>query len=494
MSLPWYVTGAARPDYAKYKGWEKDTARTQKAVQKARNSQLPASTWTPPSTTAAAPSALRPEWAPAPTWPTQERVAAQPAPQSTRPGILESVWNSVVDFGGEPGKSDDLSRARDAQAQRDLLQQRSEDFYAQRRREVAHGPFGLTFDPNSTTPLSIQPGVNLAGRDVQADRANAATAARLTAAADAYEKQQAREDKAEQRAARRSNRDRKENVVVLTQDEWNAMTPAQQNAVRFNSDLYAAVERDKANQDQYDPTAQERQAYDAILNDVFGTTQSDNPYGITYAPETVGVLKNLDLIPAQDLGTLDDFLKMDVAITAKQVQQIERALQPEGPEHLVGRAELTPAEQRLERAQALTRAQGQITSRLEGELERGRRVLAGMSEDQARVEAAKLGAVLDESESLVGQLDQQQALDVDYVVRFMAEDRHDVQEGLRGFSAMVEERGYDENTQQKMYQAIIESVQNAATDGPWQGLAEDVPLRTPQQVADALGIPLQKVG
>ena len=312
---------------------------------------------------------------------------------------------------------------------------------------------------------------------------------------DSDEMKVVREEEAKQEREAANAKDRKEHIAPITPDQWNAMTADQQNAIRFNTDLVAAVERDRAMQKKYDPTDEQQAAYDNVLLDVFGTTESYAPGGIKYAPETVALLKNLDTIPAQQLGTLDDFLKLDVAITAKQVAQIDKALQPSGPEHLVGRRELNPAEQRLARAQALTRAQGQISSRLEGELERGRRLISDMTSGVNSAAAAELGAIVKDPD-LLGALSTEEADTVNLFTRYLADPRNDVAaENATTVMAGLADMGYDERAQQKLYNAIAEAARNGTTGGPWFDQEEDqgIRWRTPQQVADALGLPMQKV-
>lgn len=496
MLLPWYVTGAARPESAKYEGYKKDVKKTQSLVDAVRRANQ-----------SAPPPAAAPAWSPAPAARTPAPVAltSPSAPQPVQQTYQPLPQMSMAPVATQPQMSmvpATVLNPEQAEAEQPAGYQPpdplgwypggSEGFWA-RIRTVPQIP-GALWDAGAGLGIDLStPGTESRGKEKAAEQAERRQAANDLIQGVVDRKQ------ADETIERGTEKDRKENVVQITLDEWNAMSPAQQNAVRFNTDLVAAVERDRANQKQYDPSMTEKAAYDAVLMDVFGTTASSAPGGLEYAPETVGVLKNLDLIPAQDLGTLDDFLKLDVAITAKQVEQIERQLQPTGPEHLVGRNELTPAEERLQRAQALTRAQGQISSRLEGELERGRRLISDMSAEANTAAAAELGAIVQNEQDVMGSLAENEATVVNSVTRYLADPRNDisgesadsVMQGIAEFDA-----GLDENSQKRIYAAIVEAARRGATGGSWFDQEADAGIkwRTPQQVAGALGLPMQKVG
>lgn len=490
MSLPWYMTGAARPDYAKFKG----------SAKRDREAQArPTTPYTPPALPQSSPSyrppapAAVPEYqstfrrTTAPSWTPQEQVAAQPKSPET-PSLWTRAWTNIVNYG-----SDEAVEARKVAAAEQ--QKRQEDaaamLVAARKDRDVTGPFGLQFDPNKVTGemVTIDPDRNFAGgltpKGAEQEAADARQA-RYEASRKAFD-QRARQSK-------RRGRDRKEVSDVLTLEEWNAMSPEQQTAVQFNADLYAAVEADRQNQEQYDPTDEEMEAYNATLEDVFGTSFSEAPQGIEYAPETVGFVQNLDTLPQQDVGSLDDYLKLDVAITAKQVKNIERALQPEGPDHLVGQNELTPAQQRLARAQALTRAQGQINSRVQGELERGKRLLTGMTTTVNNDIATELGAV--EAESPIKQLKGKPEVDlVNQYMSFLADANIDMDEVLGKINADLAEEYEDESDRERIYSALVDSTMRAATgEGSWYEATEGVTYRTPQQVATRLGVPAIRRG
>jgi hypothetical protein len=100
----------------------------------------------------------------------------------------------------------------------------------------------------------------------------------------------------------------------VTQEAWDRMSPQQQNALRFNTELIRAVELDQSLKGQ--------EASDDYRNQVaemFGTQGGSE----MYAPNTLALLQGMDMgrLRGQDL---DEYLTFDRAYTAQEVA----ALQP----------------------------------------------------------------------------------------------------------------------------------------------------------------------
>jgi hypothetical protein len=287
---------------------------------------------------------------------------------------------------------------------------------------------------------------------------------------------------------------RKERIQPLTDEQWLAMTPAQQNAVMFNTNLVNAVRADKRGQGEFDPTKTERRAYNDTLRDVFGTTFSEEPRGIDYAPNTVALLKELDTLPEQELGTLDDYLRLDTAITAKQVDKIEKPLQPNFPDHLVPQNELTPAQERLSLAQNLTRAQGEITERLAETLERGQKLLADSTELLLEQTAAEFGVA--NKPKPLPQLNELETTAANDYLSYFAAPQNDIARGLADIPIDMAARGLDPGAQRRIYDMMLEVTRTAMEGGDWfdEEAAQWGGVRNPQAVAQALGAALQKVG
>jgi hypothetical protein len=110
----------------------------------------------------------------------------------------------------------------------------------------------------------------------------------------------------------------KNNVDVerMTWSEYNALTDRQRAAVDFNGMLVSAVRKDRRHFGEYDYTPGEKQEYDKLVADVFGKGHGST----AFAPETVAVLKQLDL--NDDSADLDDFLTLKAAITAEDIPHL----------------------------------------------------------------------------------------------------------------------------------------------------------------------------
>jgi hypothetical protein len=200
-------------------------------------------------------STFSPSWTPAPS-----RPAAQPT--SSGPN-WRALWDKIRNIGGEPGPADDVARAREANAKRERQRAAAEKAVEARQKQFESGPWGLTFNPESTKPFQREPGINFAGGRTDARKAEDIAAARA---------ERAKQSIADyDRKAQMDSDSRTENIVELTTEQWNALTPAQQDAVQFNTNLVKAIERDRANQGSYAPSDDQRQEYNRILTDVLGT-------------------------------------------------------------------------------------------------------------------------------------------------------------------------------------------------------------------------------
>ena len=105
-------------------------------------------------------------------------------------------------------------------------------------------------------------------------------------------------------------------VEPMTWEKYNALSPEQRAAVDFNTMLVRAVRKDTSHQDTYDPSKQEKAQYQADVDKMFG----DGLGSDLYAPETMAVLRQISF--SDKYADLDDFLKLNAAITAKDLKGI----------------------------------------------------------------------------------------------------------------------------------------------------------------------------
>lgn len=329
----------------------------------------------------------------------------------------------------------------------------------------------------------------------------------LMPGSDARQAEQERQDKAADREQRmlddateaakiRASIDRQETMQELTLDEWNAMTPRQQAAVQFNTDLIAAVNADRALRG-YTPTETEQEAYDELLTDRFGTTYSEAPEGIKYAPNVAGLLQNVDMnIPMLDKASLDDFLKLDVAIGMDEIRRIDEKLTQGRPTQvragLAWREGLTPENQRLQMAQHLAAGQQRAQTQLAEQLGQGEALLASMT-GKANTEAAVAFGAENVREPVA--LSDDDLVLKNFYLEALAANEVPLDEITVNMSADMADKGLSEERQRAIYDTILMDVQDAVSNQGWQfQLTEGLTPRNPMDTANALGAPMLGVG
>lgn len=104
-------------------------------------------------------------------------------------------------------------------------------------------------------------------------------------------------------------------VKPMTWEQYNALSDEQRAAVDFNTMLVRAVHKDLRLQDKYDPNKRQQKEYDTQVESIFGEDGGSD----TYAPETLGVLKQIDF--SNHEADLDEFINLQAAITAKDIRR-----------------------------------------------------------------------------------------------------------------------------------------------------------------------------
>jgi hypothetical protein len=300
--------------------------------------------------------------------------------------------------------------------------------------------------------------------------------------------------RAQARGARRG--DREEMIVQLTNEQWNELSPEEQQIVTFNTELVDAVERDRIRQDTYNPTREQRTEYEAALDELFGTTYSQAPEGIEYAPETVGFLSAAGLKPQSGPGALDEYLRLDMAITAEDMQQIDKALGPEGPSHLVGERQLSASEKRLKTAQNLMAGQQNIDSRLQQTLAHGDSLLTGLTTDISIDTAKKFGGTAEApfSDARVPENDEDRNL-VSLYMETLADASFDTGEVLSEVERDMNNMGYSAERKKKIYDGMAAYIgQTVQGEQDWFPADAGITWRTPQEVAESIGLGTRKTG
>lgn len=102
--------------------------------------------------------------------------------------------------------------------------------------------------------------------------------------------------------------------ATVTREAYNALTPAQRNALDFNRMLIAARERDMAG---VDSTPEERTQYDKDVKEMFGERGGSRQY----SPNIVKLLKDIGLtnLVGQDL---DEYVSLDRAFDEDEIAML----------------------------------------------------------------------------------------------------------------------------------------------------------------------------
>lgn len=147
----------------------------------------------------------------------------------------------------------------------------------------------------------------------------------------------------------------------MTPENYAALEPEAKAAVDFNTMLARAVKKDLNHQEEYAPSDDQQAVYDENLKRMFGEVEAGSD---TYAPETLGVLRQIDY--ANDDAKLDDFLNLNAAITRDDIKEMQG-----GPFGGILNVALSDNSARYQEVQQLATG----TSRLEEALAQGNRLL-----------------------------------------------------------------------------------------------------------------------
>jgi hypothetical protein len=153
----------------------------------------------------------------------------------------------------------------------------------------------------------------------------------------------------------------------MSWEEYNALSEKQRAAVDFNTLLVKAVSKDNASQKIYDPTLDEKMAYEKGVEHIFG---DDAKQPDEYAPETLSLLQQINY--HDDAGELDDFLGLKAAITEEDLKHITVAA-PANAVAFSGADQ--PQVDRIE----LTQQLADQTQRLEASLAKGTKMLQSIN-------------------------------------------------------------------------------------------------------------------
>jgi hypothetical protein len=287
--------------------------------------------------------------------------------------------------------------------------------------------------------------------------------------------------------------DEPDTPVELSMKQWNAMTPQQQAAVQANADLQAAVQADFAGQKAgtNHATDAQFQAYTERVKELFGDNVPVGFKGLDYAPNTVAFLDSRGLGAADLTGTtLDDLIRGETLVSPETIQNLDRQVSPPDVFHTWP---TDPREKNIAFAQRLAKGQLQFQEDIAAKLAKGDKLIAGLTQQSTRKAASEeYGAQAPAMHTRLTAVRPETQANFDIYMEALARTDSPIDKALAAISQDLHERGASQDEINQVYEGMIERARLGMTgEGAWfPGI--DFPMRTPQEVAQALGVPTVK--
>ena len=309
--------------------------------------------------------------------------------------------------------------------------------------------------------------------------------------ADAYDVK-ARLGRRDQARIDREANDRIEKDKVLTAQEWARLSPLQQAAVQANADLAEAVAADFRDQSKHDSNQEgddsQFRRHEDRVKELFGDEGRLGFKGLQYAPNTLAFLEKRGIDKAGLGGhTLDDLISGDALFDGDTV----KALATEQPQR--GLAPADPRYKNIEFAKHLAAGQLQYQEEVARTLAAGKQLLSGMTSTGTNPTAnQEFGAKAEEPMTRLTAVRPETLQQLDKYMEALARPDLDPAETMSMIEKDLAERGAGQQELDQVYQAMRERVR-VGMDGSGQWFPDvEYQLRTPDEVAQALGLPTLK--
>jgi hypothetical protein len=279
----------------------------------------------------------------------------------------------------------------------------------------------------------------------------------------------------------REANDRKETPTALTQQQWATMSPLQQAAAQANYDLSQAVLSDfkmknDANDEQFE-------RYQTRVKELFGENPGTGFKGVDYAPNTIAFLDKRGL-QAVDLAgkNLDDLLSGDVLVDTETVMSLGKEVTT--PDATGQRAKNIAFAERL--------AKGQLAFQedLASKLKKGDKLLGDITTRATSAAANEsYGGEAPAPHTPLTAVRPETVANFDMYMEALARSDSPLDKALEAINLDLQQRGASSQEKAQVYQGLVERSRQAMTgEGQWfPGI--DFPMRSPLEVAQALGAP-----
>lgn len=304
---------------------------------------------------------------------------------------------------------------------------------------------------------------------------------------------QAMTDRARQDGLRKTREanDRKETGSALTASQWASYTPEQQAAVQSNADLADAIKRDLANNHKNGYNASQLHSYNQRVNELFGEDGSVGVRGLDYAPNTVAFLNERG-ITKEDLAgkSLDDVIQGDTLLLTEDIDAMKDPAAKRDAFH-VGPQPGT-REGNVDFARRLAAGQAAYQEKIAAKLEKGQALLSGVTSSQTNRAATETYGARPAERMQLPAVRPETAAQIDLYMEALARSDSPIDKAMNAISLDLQQRGATPEESDQVYQALLERANQGATgQGKWfDGI--DFPMRSPIEVAQALGVPSLK--
>lgn len=300
-----------------------------------------------------------------------------------------------------------------------------------------------------------------------------------------YDNMAKRQQMADKRADR-EKRDRAESEEPLTAAEWVKLSPLQQSAAQANADLMAAVAKDfkdqgkhTANSSQKEGGTERVQKYMGKVEELFGEDGVVGFKGLEFAPNTLAFLESRGLDKDELKGkTLDDFTSGDALIDDATFE----ALGKKG----TGNAN-------VEFARTLAQGQLRYQEQLAAQLKRGEQLLTDVTGRATNAKAGdEYGAKALPARQKLTQVRPEMVGQIDKYMEALARTDIPLNQALDTINMDLSEAGVSKQEASQIWENMIERSRQAST-GEAQWFDDvDFQMRSPLEVAQALGAPALK--
>ena len=311
--------------------------------------------------------------------------------------------------------------------------------------------------------------------------------AQSTRTFDMYQDMAERQQKDEKRLGREA-RDRTETDKVLTAAEWAKLSPMQQAAAQANYDLSLAVAKDFKDQGKHTANSSQKeggtariQDYQDRVEELFGPDGASTFKGLQFAPNTLAFLESRGIDTKEELGgkTMDDIVSGDALIDEETFAALGKPTANDSRARDVTFAK--------------TLAQGQLNyqEKLAAQLQRGNELLNDITGRGTNAAAAeRYGANPIPAHAKMTAVRPEMLAQIDKYMEVLARPDIPMEESLGSIQADLS--GVDKTEAAQIWENMIER-SRMATTGEVQWFDDvDFEMRSPVEVAQALGAPTLK--